>query len=315
MKNVTLIIFVLFLGYTTNAQVADSVLYELENDTVPVEKSKKLKDSIVVFGDEEASENEAAMDAEIALDAEEETDTIRMRIGNKKVIIIDDYSLGLGDDDDEDDDDDKFDGHWDGILLGLNSYVKPGFDTDLSPDANFMELNTNKSWQFGINFAEKSFNLIDNKVGLVTGLGISWNNYKFDQNITLNPDSSYISHYVDTVKDFSKNKLTASYLSVPLLLEFQIPTGHHSKPVHLNAGVVGAIKLGSHTKQVYEINNKEYKDKVKEDFHLSPLRYSVHASIGYGNFTIFSSYSMSTLFENGEGPELYPLTIGIIIGD
>jgi len=311
MKYVVLIMFVLFLGYTTSAQVADSVLYELESDTIPAKKNTKtITATINVDEDEE----EANIDIRVEDEESEDTDTIRVRIGKKRVIIVDDDEDVVFDTDD-DDDKDKFEGHWDGIALGLNSYVKSGFDTDLSPDANFMELNTNKSWEFSLNFAEKSFNLIDQKVGLVTGLGLTWNNYKFDQNITLDPSGQAISFYVDSVRDFTKNKLTTTYLTLPLLLEFQFPTGDNSKDVHLSAGVVGSLKLGSHTKQVYEVNNREFKDKVKEDFHLSPLRYAVHASIGYGNFTLYSSYSMTTLFENGEGPELYPFTIGIIIGD
>lgn len=310
----------MFLGYTANAQVADSVLYELENDTLPAKKNKSIKATIDVDGkqkkvidiqvDEEVADE---MEFSEEFDSDEEPDTIRVRVGKKRVIIVDDDEDVVFDSDD--DDDGKFEGHWNGLALGLNSYMKPDFETDLSPDANFMELNTNKSWEVGLNFGEKSFNLYRDHIGLVTGLGLTWNNYKFDQNITLDPDSSYISFYVDPTKDYTKNKLTTMYLNIPLLLEFQIPTGENSKPIHLNAGVVGGLKVGSHTKQVYEVNNKEYKDKVKEDFHLSPLRYAAHASIGYGSFTIYSTYSMSTLFENGEGPELYPFTIGIIFGD
>ena len=95
MKNVTLLIFVLFLGYTTNAQVADSVLFELENDTVPADESKKSVKAKISFEDEEAEESESFFNIEIedADNIDEDTDTIRMRIGNKKVIIIDDYSL------------------------------------------------------------------------------------------------------------------------------------------------------------------------------------------------------------------------------
>jgi outer membrane protein with beta-barrel domain len=305
MRILTLLTFVLFLGYTSNAQVADSLLLELENDTITEKESPK----------------DVTIDIEDDLE-EEETDTIRIRLGKKKFVIIEDDYDGTSedeydfefDDDDDDDDDGKFKGHWDGLALGLNSYMKPNFETDLSPDANYLELNSNKSWEVGLNFGEKSFNLINNRIGLVTGIGVTFNNYKFDNNITLVPDSTALTYFVDTVNDFSKNKLTASYLTIPLLLEFQIPTGNNSKPVHFNAGVVGSLKLGSHTKQVYERNNKEYKDKVKEDFHLSPLRYGIHSSIGYGSFTIYGSYSMTTLFEKGEGPELYPFTIGIIIG-
>lgn len=309
MKYTVVILFVLFLGYTTNAQVADSVLYELESDTIPAKKNKK---TITATIDIDEENEEASIDIEVDDHENEDTDTIRVRVGKKRVMIIDDDEDIVFDSDKKKD---KFEGHWDGLALGLNSYVKTGFDTDLSPDAEFLELNTNKSWEVGLNVVEKSFGFANNHIGVVTGLGLTWNNYKFDQNITLDPGGSEITYFIEPDKDYRKNKLTTLYLNVPILLEFHIPTGSNSKPIHINGGVVGGLKLGSHTKQVYEINNKEYKDKVKEDFHLSPLRYSAHASIGYGGITIYGTYSMTTLFESGEGPELYPFTIGIILGD
>lgn len=310
MKKGLIFMAIMMTGYFTKAQIADSVLYEMENDTAQqAEKSEKSVNVTLSISDEKATLS--IDDEDAGFEENEETDTIRVRIGNKKIIIIeddgDDFDIDLDEDDDE-----KFKGHWEGFALGLNSYVDADFSTKLAPGAEYLELNTNKSWEVGFNFAEKGFNLINNRVGLVTGLGITFNNYKFDNNITLVSDNPALTFVNDSV-EFSKNKLTVTYLSVPLLLEFQIPTGHKSKTLHLNAGIVGSVKLGSHTKQIYEQNNKKHKNKVREDFHLSPLRYGVHTSIGYGGLTFYGSYSMTTLFEKNEGPELYPFTIGIII--
>jgi len=54
-----------------------------------------------------------------------------------------------------------------------------------------------------------------------------------------------------------------------------------------------------------------YKRKVKDDFNVNPFKYDLIARIGYGKFTMFGTYSLSTLFESGKGPVVYPFTAGI----
>ena len=317
MKKLLLLLIPTAFFFTSFSQATDSLLYELESDTV---KSEKSHDEVNVnIGNKGFSIEFKVTDS---TKKEEISDTIRIRLGKKKFIIVEDqkynhdfdYKDDFFDDDDDDEVNKKFRGNWTGLVFGINNYVNSDYKTDLDPSAEYLELNTNKSWEIGLNFAQIDFNIIENRLGLVSGLNVNWNNYSFDKNITLVNDENSISSITDSVHDFSKNKLTTSHLMVPLLLEFQIPTNSKDKAIHLNAGIFGSLKLGSHTKQIFEDNNKKYKEKVHEDFHLSPFTYGYQASIGYGSLSIFGKYTATSLFENGEGPELYPITIGIIIG-
>ncbi|MCK4664541.1 MAG: PorT family protein [Bacteroidales bacterium] len=304
----TLILFIsILLAITLKAQIADSLLIELEADTLKsenVEEQTKTKIQISIETDEDDS-----------FDKEEEkySDTTRFRIGNKKIIIVDDdeYTDYDFDCDDDDDDNDGYKGYWEGIELGLNNYFTSDFSTNLAKEDEYLNLNTNKSWEVNLNIAGKGFKIIEERLGLITGIGFQINNYRFDNNITLIPDSSVLSYYTDTINNFATNKLTVTYLSVPLLLEYQVPCGKKNRKFHVSAGITGGIKLGSHTKQKYKNNNKEYKDKIKEDFHLSPFRYGLAAKIGYDKISIYANYSLNTLFEKNKGPELYPFAIGI----
>jgi len=45
------------------------------------------------------------------------------------------------------------------------------------------------------------------------------------------------------------------YLNVPALLEFQLPTGEGHR-LNIAAGVIGGIKLGSHTKIIFSDGQK-----------------------------------------------------------
>lgn len=120
-------------------------------------------------------------------------------------------------------------------------------------------------------------------MGFVTGLGINCNNYRFDGNNTI-------------------------YLDLPFLLEVQLPA--HNNHINIAAGPLGAIKIASHTKMVYQDG-----DKVKSgsDLNLNLLRYGATARVGYENFQIYGTYYMTPLFNTGKGPEgndLYPFEIG-----
>ncbi len=107
-----------------------------------------------------------------------------------------------------------------------------------------------------------------------------------------------------------KSKLTTLFLTVPFMFEVQIPVDYN----HLNiaAGPIGAVKLGSHTKMVYEEDNQ--KVKSNGDFSLNMLRYGATARVGYQNFQLYGTYYMTPLFRSGKGPggyDLYPFEIGV----
>jgi hypothetical protein len=118
--------------------------------------------------------------------------------------------------------------------------------------------------------------------------------------------------FIDTTLSYSKNKLHATYLTVPLMLEFNTSTDYYSS-FHVAVGVVGAWKIGSNYKVNYESEGETIKNKSKGSYNLNPLKYSAHARIGYGKFTVFASYALSTLFEKGRGPEIYPFNVGITL--
>ena len=124
----------------------------------------------------------------------------------------------------------------------------------------------------------------------------------------------------DTVKailpgaiDYKKNCLKASYVTVPLLLEFN-SNKKNSKSFHLAAGLVGAYNLSSKVKQVYELNNHNYKSKVRDDYNLSPFKLSATVRAGYGKVNFFATYALTPFFkEKAVAPELYAFTVGVTL--
>lgn len=202
----------------------------------------------------------------------------------------------------------KFDGHWDAMEFGGNLFDKTDYQT-LYPVRNydFMETSPEKGIEFNLNFAEYSFGF-GSYMGIVTGLGINWNNYRFKNNNTIIKDENGMIQAVDLpTEDFRKSKLTTIYLTAPLMFEFQIPGNYGQNRLFVAGGVIGGVKIGEYTK--YKIGKE--KSKNKGDFNLSPFRWGYTARIGFDDFGIYATYYNTPLFIDGKGPATTPYTVGI----
>lgn len=202
----------------------------------------------------------------------------------------------------------RFKGHWSGIEFGFNNYATSDKSLVLPADIEYMNLHSSKSSNFNINFSQLSLGL-GRHIGFVTGLGLSWNNYRFDGNNNIVKGTNGIIEILDPGANLEKSKLATIYLDLPFLLEIQVPV--NSSHLNLAAGPIGAVKIGSHNKMVYQDGQKV---KANSDFSLNMLRYGATARVGYENFQIYGTYYMTPLFQTGKGPggyDLYPFEIGI----
>jgi len=235
-----------------------------------------------------------------------ESDTTKFNIGQKEVQIFDKKD----NDDKKKKKKDKFNGHWGGIEIGLNNYLNRYNKMEVPGGYDFLDLKTSKSIGVGLNIYEQNFNLCKNHLGIVSGVGLTYNNYRFTQNTTLLSKSPVVAAFTDTTRNFLKNKLTVSYLTVPVILEYN--TGKKHK-FHVGAGMILGARLGSHIKQVYEVDGSKYKDKAYDDFNLFPYKADATVRIGWGFVNLFANYSLTPLFKQGKQPELYPFTVGLCV--
>jgi hypothetical protein len=277
-----------------------------------------------------------------AIKVEKEDSSLNMRVGNRGLNILeslegrkynfkkyednDETESGVGEnysrndrrrwEDDYNDDKDydrrrkRFRGHWSGIELGLNNYATSTNSMVLPDDIDYMRLHSGKSINFNINFSQLSIGL-SRHIGFVTGLGLNWNNYRFDGNNNIFKGENGIIEELDPGANLKKSKLTTLYLTLPILFEMQVPV--HNNNLSIAAGPIGAIKLSSHTKMVFENDEKV---KSNGDFSLNMLRCGATARVGYGNFMVYGTYYKTPLFQTGKGPEgvnLYPFEIGIAL--
>ncbi len=208
----------------------------------------------------------------------------------------------------------KYDGNWGGLMLGFNNFVTPSGKMDVPVGYDYLELDFTGSRTFALNLLEQNFSIIKNKLGITTGLGFQWYNYRFAKNAQIFANQTVINGMLDTanISQYKKSKLAYTTLNIPLLLEFQTNPNHNLKSFHLNAGVIFGFKLGSHTKTIMD-NGAKTEIEVDDDFNLNPLRIDATAGIGYGKINLFASYALTSLFKEKEGPTLYPVTAGIYL--
>jgi len=248
----------------------------------------------------------------------DQPDSTSIRVGDKVISIVEndagDATIHYGDiDDNWPIRSGKFRGHWAGFEWGINNFLDDDMTLSREGADQFMDLNTSRSWNINLNFAQFSLGFNSKYVGIVTGMGFEFNNYFFDGNYSIvEQEDMAVADTLDGTY-LSKSKLTTSFLRIPLIFEVQFPHAVRSKRAHISAGIVTGLKLGSHTKVVYDDDSGKNKDKNKDDFNISPFRFGLTARIGYGSMSLFGDYYFTPMFIADKGPSLHPFSVGLSV--
>lgn len=182
--------------------------------------------------------------------------------------------------------------HFAGIDLGINGLLSPDLSTDLQSEAQFLELNYQKSIELSINFWEKYLPIFKEKVGVTTGMGVKYNSYDLVQDVVIVNQNNTTIPTVDTTRSISKNRFKTTSVHVPLMLETNIgKDADHS--FHLAAGGTVSYLLNARTKQKYSQGGENYKKKDRNEFNVNPFQFAATARVGYGDFTLYASYNLT----------------------
>jgi len=236
-----------------------------------------------------------------------ENDTVQVRIGPVEIKVTDDRQIEIISDQPKQ----QFRDNWAGIELGSNGYLTPDYSLTMPIGQEWLELRYEKSLAVNLNLFQQNINLVRNRLGLFTGIGLGWNNYRFGNDALLVKGPQEAAFVPVIEPGLRKNKLTITWINVPLMLEFQkSPTGSGPR-FFLSGGLNLGARISSHTKQVYMLDNDRDKRRTRGDFYLNPFRFDLQARMGFGKFGLFASYSLNSLFRDARGPQLYPFSIGL----
>jgi hypothetical protein len=210
--------------------------------------------------------------------------------------------------------DNKFKGHWAGVELGINGFAQPDYSAYETKDQDFLANDLLRSNILKLNIIQYSKGLQSsrNTVGLVTGIGLSLQSYRLNNNtsiilnefgkvypVTLNFDSN------------QKSKLSLVCLELPLLAEFQVPVKNMGNRIYFSGGITASKRLASHTKVKYRSDDKKQKLKTPGDFGLREYRFAATVRAGYRWVNLFASYDLTPVFDDRRGPGLHAYSVGI----
>ena len=250
---------------------------------------------------------------------ENKPDTTRLNMGETQVLIIKtpkgtvivDENTEPTDTIDVEDgtEDNSHDGHWAGVDFGVNMLMNSQFKTSF-PENPEWQNDPAKSYYWNFNFIDRRFNLYKEYVGITTGLGLNFTQVGLKNNYILNENSDSLWVVKDTVNNYSKNKLRAAYLQIPLLLEFNT-NSDADKSFYLATGLIGGVRIASSVKRKSEVNGVDNTEKIKGTYGLNPFKLDATVRMGYSNWGFFANYSLLPLLDTHKTVEVYPLTLGL----
>ncbi len=260
-------------------------------------------------------------------------DTVTVRIGGHQLVVNDDGNVTW-----ERVERPRFNGHWGGVELGINGYVTPDFNTNWGKKNDYLNLQYERSLTLNLNLWEQNISFNKQRtMGMLTGLGMSWNNYFFTNQTKLISGTSNVEGYYIKGVSVRKTKLTNMYVTVPVLFEFQTGGANQEHRFHFTIGGVMGLRVTSHTKIYFNEADKEYRltdpetgilgfevhrtpdrsnrniVKNYNSFYQAPFKLDARIGVGYGWINIFATYGINRFFQKDRGPELYPWTVGITL--
>lgn len=216
--------------------------------------------------------------------------------------------------------------NWFIVDLGFSNYVDKTTDYSTAGTGGYLfnragvaplgqsdfELNTGKSINVNIWFFMQRLNLIDHHLHLKYGLGLELNNYRYKSQISYLKDNPFVTGVAPApaiIRDsisFSKNKLAAEYVTVPLMLNYSTNPYRQNKGFSISLGVSAGYLYAQRNKQ---ISNERGKQKTKDGLGLEQFKFSYIAEIGLGPVRLYGSYSPSSFYK--KGLDMRPYTLGI----
>lgn len=202
--------------------------------------------------------------------------------------------------------------HWSGFGMGLSNIATPQH----KPGTFYgYHLNSDKSFEWTFNISEFIVPLVANCFGLTMGFGLDWRNYYMDDDVFMASDGLGVDVYPSIIP-YKSARLRSLHLTTPLFLEWQ-PTFGNRKDFFVTVGVVGGYKAFANYKVTYRDRNsdKVVKDKTAtgREMHMPPLTLDYMVQVGMHDAAVYAKYSPFGLFKSGQGPDVHPVSIGLIL--
>lgn len=117
---------------------------------------------------------------------------------------------------------------------------------------------------------------------------------------------------------FDKYKVSTAFLELPVELRFTANPGAAGRSFKMALGAKVGTMLAAWSKGKELMSNSgntinDYTSKEKSKRYFNTTRIAGTARVGYGHFTLFGTYSFTPVFEEGMGPKMNTLSLGLTL--
>ncbi|MET0242830.1 MAG: outer membrane beta-barrel protein [Flavitalea sp.] len=178
-----------------------------------------------------------------------------------------------------------------------SGFTGPGVNEDV------MKLRTGKSINVNLWLFMQRLNMVKNVVNLKYGLGLELNNYRYRRPVVYEIDPTRV--VLDNSTNYSKNKLAADYITVPMMLNFNF-TPKRKNGFGLSVGASAGYLYNSRQKTITDAKGK---NKLHDDFDLNRWKLSYIGELQLGPINLYGSLASESMFKKGF--DQTPYTVGI----
>ena len=302
MKNYFFLVALLITSTTTRAQ----------NNSTVIENNNKIS----ITGKRNGDSTYKQMDTTVI-----KIGRTKIKINSKNIVVERDSSKA------EPKKHKNIENNWLGLDLGLCNFQSAHtlplqFQTVNTTKVNYpFELRQSKSINVKLYLIQQRVNLIQHHLNFRWGLGVTWDNYRFNGNNKntdlLKNKTDGTLYAIDDSVNYTKNKFVTKYLTVPTMLEFSFGKKDSWKSFRLAAGLEFNLLLEGWQKQVSAERGKEH--RFEGDYNLSQMPINYVVRLGVGKLNFYGTYALTPMFNTSQTsltssyllPKMYPWAIGI----
>ena len=250
-------------------------------------------------------------------------DTLHIRIGDMKIDIYPDSTSKLAG------------GYRKSKYLPLKEFtwygfngIRFGFLTFMNADQNAYDSewlqNQGKrksSGSIGMGIINTSFELVEDRFRLGTGLGFTWETIALNRSLRL-AEVDTLGFQTGSFPVSDAATLNSTYLTIPLVFQYNAKVTERDREdlwlneerniFHMSFGIIGGYRIGSNALYKWNENGDKRKQRVAGDFGLNDYMLNLYVEAGFtSSLSFFFEYGLLPKFSNGKGPEIYSNTFGL----
>jgi len=159
-----------------------------------------------------------------------------------------------------------------------------------------LEPTIGRSWFTNIHWVRQTINLSKNKFFLSYGLNQNFNsiNYSNKQQVQYLDNNGYLQTSIDTINQYKRNRLSAKYLSVPVLIEYKSKSDKFKIAAGAEFGFNGkaTIYQKGTRKEGSFVQSNQY------DMKLNPIQVNAVLRIQIEHIALYARYSVTDLYKS-----------------